>query len=395
MFNNTVVATTTGIRVSGGDPSFQQRVIGNAVFAATPINAPDQASNVTGAYAAASGALANPTGSPTGTPSQLDLYPLPGVLTGPPLDTSPFNTYLDWNRDFNGALHNGTFRGAYAGSGTNPGWRPRLERKPLGAAADADVSVTLADAPDPVLLGGPATLTAVVSNAGPAPALGVSLVVQIPAGLTFVGSTPGAPVCVPASGSLACALGDLALGASSTVAVNVTAAATGAHTSTASITSQGLQPAASAGLDGAAPVAVPSRADPLSLRTEQSMPSRLLLPAMTVGILSLVPSPDAPSPSQGGPRTSTRTRQQHGHAVTTVVPGLSIADVSQAEGNTTNLVTLTATLSASSPFTTTVNFATANGSATGGSDYAATGGALTPPRDRLQDAPGRCARATG
>jgi uncharacterized repeat protein (TIGR01451 family) len=383
VFNNTVVATTTGIRVSGGSPSFQQRVIGNAVFAATPINAPDQASNVTGAYAAASSVLANPTGSPTGTPSQLDLYPLPGSLTGPALDTSSFNTYLDWNRDFNGALHNGTFRGAYAGSGTNPGWRPRLERKPIGAAADADVSVALTDAPDPVLLGGAATLTAVVSNAGPAPALGTSLGIQIPAGLTFVSSTPGPPACVTGSGSLTCALGDLAPGASTTVVVNVTATATGVHTSAASVTTQSLHAAAarkaSPALDGGAPLAVPSAADSLSLRTEQLMPSRLLLPALTVGFLYAVASPALALEGEGPQNVDPNPSNNSATTVTTVVPGLSIADVSQAEGNSTNLATLTATLSASSPFTTTVNFGTADGSATGGSDYVATGGTVTFP----------------
>src|SRR5688572_15686603 len=103
VFNNTVVSSATGIRVSGGNPSFQQLVIGNASFAATPLNvpAPGQAtSNVTGTFAAAATFLTNPAGSPTGTPTQLDLYPRPGMLTGPPLDTSSFNTYLDWNRDF-------------------------------------------------------------------------------------------------------------------------------------------------------------------------------------------------------------------------------------------------------------------------------------------------------
>jgi hypothetical protein len=62
----------------------------------------------------------------------LDLYPLVGTLTGSPLDTSSFNTFQDWDRDFNSHQHNGTFRGAYADAGSNPGWLPKLERKPLG-----------------------------------------------------------------------------------------------------------------------------------------------------------------------------------------------------------------------------------------------------------------------
>jgi hypothetical protein len=132
VFNNTVVASGTGIRVSGGDPGFQQKVIGNAVFAATPISASDQQDNVTDTQANASNYLVNPGGSPTGSPSQLDLYPRPGTLSGTLLDSSSYQTFDDWDRDFNGDQHDGTFRGAYAGQGTNPGWLPQLARKPLG-----------------------------------------------------------------------------------------------------------------------------------------------------------------------------------------------------------------------------------------------------------------------
>jgi hypothetical protein len=127
VFNNTVVATGIGIRVTGGDSGYQQKVIGNASFAATPINATDQSDNVTDSYANASNYLVNPMGSL----GVLDLYPQTGMLTGSALDTSSFNTYQDWNRDFNYEVHNGLFRGAYAGSGQNTGWLPKLERKPL------------------------------------------------------------------------------------------------------------------------------------------------------------------------------------------------------------------------------------------------------------------------
>jgi hypothetical protein len=150
IFNNTVVASSTGIRVSGAAAGYQQKVIGNAVFAATPIDAADQAGNVTGTQAQASAFLVSPGGNPAATPSTLDLYPLAGTLTGPPLDTSSFDTFLDWNRDFAGLPQNGLFRGAYGGEGTNPGWRPKLERKPLGgtpALAVGDVTVARAGAP--------------------------------------------------------------------------------------------------------------------------------------------------------------------------------------------------------------------------------------------------------
>lgn len=129
VFNNSVLASGTGIRVSGGDSNFEQKVIGNAVFGATPINAADVADNVTDSLANAANYLTSPGGDPAN--GTLDLYPLPGTLTGPPLDSSSFETFVEWDHDFNGDAHDGTFRGAYAGEGQNPGWLPRLERKPL------------------------------------------------------------------------------------------------------------------------------------------------------------------------------------------------------------------------------------------------------------------------
>lgn len=130
IFQNTVVASETGIRVVGGAPGFEQRLIGNASFASTPLAGGTQLGNVTDAYAAASDYLVNPTGVLTGMTDRLDLYPLPGTLGGDPLDLSGLDAYADWNRDFNGLPRPGTFRGAYAGEGSNPGWLPALERKP-------------------------------------------------------------------------------------------------------------------------------------------------------------------------------------------------------------------------------------------------------------------------
>jgi hypothetical protein len=38
--------------------------------------------------------------------------------------------FTESSRDYNGDLHNELIRGAYAGEGVNPGWLPKLERKP-------------------------------------------------------------------------------------------------------------------------------------------------------------------------------------------------------------------------------------------------------------------------
>jgi len=138
IFHNTVVASGTGVRVTGGDPSFEQRVVGNAVFAPTPLDGGSQLDNVTDGYAAAGGYLQNPDGVLTGGADRLDLYPLPGTLGGPPVDLADVAAYADVDRDFNGLPRAGTFRGAYAGEGQNPGWLPALERKPEPTLLFAD-----------------------------------------------------------------------------------------------------------------------------------------------------------------------------------------------------------------------------------------------------------------
>ena len=128
IYNNTVVVGSgTGIRIVGADPAYTQRVVGNAVFAPTPLTGGQQSNNVTGTYAQASTYLNNPMAA---LGSGLDLYPKAGQLQGTAIDYSPFSGQMDGDRDFNGTTRVATYRGAYSGSGTNPGWTPALAIKP-------------------------------------------------------------------------------------------------------------------------------------------------------------------------------------------------------------------------------------------------------------------------
>jgi hypothetical protein len=127
VFNNTVVASNTGISISGADPAYPQRVVGNAVFAGTPLSGGQQSNNVTGTYAAASTYLNNPTAA---LGSGLNLYPKTGQLQGTAIDHSVFSGLLDWDRDFNQRSRISTYRGAYSGDGVNPGWTLALAIKP-------------------------------------------------------------------------------------------------------------------------------------------------------------------------------------------------------------------------------------------------------------------------
>ena len=130
IFQNTVVADGTGIRVSSPNGAFAQLVRGNAVFASgTALSGGTQTENIIDTLNNADQYLNNPTGLLTGA-DRLDLFPLNGALTGAALDLDPINTAPDFDRDFNDAPRTGGFRGAYAGEGSNPGWLLALEIKP-------------------------------------------------------------------------------------------------------------------------------------------------------------------------------------------------------------------------------------------------------------------------
>jgi Synergist-CTERM protein sorting domain-containing protein len=161
VYNNTVYSAARGIRVVE-QPSVENSVQGNLVFSGNPISSGfggfNQTNNITDTVANAGNYVANP-GLTAGS---IDFYPLAGQCTGAALTMTAYtgdNHYdLDFNGDSKGSF---TYRGAYAGSGTNPGWAlsntlktggpgsgpttpPALAmtNPPAGALADADVSAS-------------------------------------------------------------------------------------------------------------------------------------------------------------------------------------------------------------------------------------------------------------
>ena len=126
VYHNTVVAAGSGIQVTGGDPGFEQSIIGNAVFAGIPIVGPNQQGNITDSYTSAADYLTAPF-APLGS---LDLYPKVGPLVGTAIDLGQFSGFVDGTRDFNGTVRTGVRRGAYEGEGSNPGWRLERAIKP-------------------------------------------------------------------------------------------------------------------------------------------------------------------------------------------------------------------------------------------------------------------------
>jgi uncharacterized repeat protein (TIGR01451 family) len=89
------------------------------------------------------------------------------------------------------------------------------------AGQGADLSITKADAPDPVALGSNLTYMLTVTNNGPDPSTDSTVTDTVPAGTTLVSATPSQGSC---SGifSVTCSLGALAVGASATIEIVVT-----------------------------------------------------------------------------------------------------------------------------------------------------------------------------
>jgi hypothetical protein len=112
VFHNTVLAANTGIRVTGGDPAYVQRVAANAVFAAVPVVGGEQQANRTGPTAQAAEHLAEPFAPP----GRLDLAPRPGKLSIEPFDFRPADV-PDSNRDYDGRVYSRPIAGAYAAEG--------------------------------------------------------------------------------------------------------------------------------------------------------------------------------------------------------------------------------------------------------------------------------------
>ena len=96
------------------------------------------------------------------------------------------------------------------------------------------------DLPDPVVVNQQLNYTIVVRNNGVNDATAVTVMDTLPAGLTYLSSSPG---CIYSSGTVACALGDLAVGATASVDIQTTApSSTGLIVNTATVSANEADP---------------------------------------------------------------------------------------------------------------------------------------------------------
>jgi len=126
IYNNTVVNAAVGIHL--GSPT-ESVVVANLIFAGSPLTGAikDQQANECGSIAEAGKYLVDATPAL----GKLNAYPKAGMASGPAYSLAAMAGETASDVDFNGKSK-GTLqhRGAYAGSGTNPGWQLAAELKP-------------------------------------------------------------------------------------------------------------------------------------------------------------------------------------------------------------------------------------------------------------------------
>lgn len=141
VYNNTIYGATIGIQF-GNAATDGDSVMGNLIFASTGIGGAvtNKKENIELTVADAPTIVK----APSKTLGAMDFYPLPGKSTGAALDLSSFSSDTAWDVDFNGTPKTPPiYRGAYHGSGANPGW-------PIGAGLkDTPSGVPAGDAGTP------------------------------------------------------------------------------------------------------------------------------------------------------------------------------------------------------------------------------------------------------
>lgn len=307
-------------------------------------------------------------------------------------------------------------------------------------AASADVSIALSDAPDPVVAGQNLTYTLQIANLGPNAATGVVTSDTLPANVTFVSANSTRGSATQIGGVVSANIGDLAVGASATVTIVVRPNAAGILSNTATVRAATPDPVAAnntatqtttvlappapptpvvptisiadvtvnegnAGATNAVFTVSLSRATTASVAVSfatknvsatapgdyAAQTGKLTFaPGETRKNISVVVNGDTVfEPNEGffvnltNPIGATLARAQATGIITNddaapVIPAFSINDVRRAEGNA-GLVTFNfiVTISSNPNATATIRFATANGTATAPTDYAAQSGTLT------------------
>jgi hypothetical protein len=144
-YNNTVYTTDTGVQF-GSRATVDDAVVGNLIFGSKPISGQilRQEGNIVDTLPNARLHVKAPSFD-LGT---MDFYPLARKCSGPAIDLSAFAEDAGYTSDFNGlpkvrAAGAVVYRGAYAASGANPGWKIEAGVKPPHPPAPAAAPVLI------------------------------------------------------------------------------------------------------------------------------------------------------------------------------------------------------------------------------------------------------------
>ena len=183
-----------------------------------------------------------------------------GAGTGTVTGTTEAGTVINCGSDCSESVPNGkvvTLSGAATGGSTFNGWggactgtgscmvtmdaakTVTASFDPPSNGSSADVALTQAVAPAQASSGKDIVYTLTVVNNGPATAAGVTLTQPVPAGTTFIWTTPN---CGQAAGTVTCNLGSLAAGAGVRAKIVVRPPAAGSVTNTATVTASQPDP---------------------------------------------------------------------------------------------------------------------------------------------------------
>lgn len=104
------------------------------------------------------------------------------------------------------------------------------------------LGVVNTDSPDPLNIDEELTYTVDVTNNGTAPATGVVVTDTLPVSVDFMSATTSQGSCSERDGTVSCALGEIAAGATVTVTITVTPTTPGVVTNTVTVSADGVDP---------------------------------------------------------------------------------------------------------------------------------------------------------
>jgi uncharacterized repeat protein (TIGR01451 family) len=225
----------------------------------------------------------------------------------------------------------GTLTNTATVSGTEPDPAPANNTATTSTtvtALTADLSITKADAPDPVIVGQTLTYTLTATNSGPSDATGVTVTDTLPGGVTLVSASASQGNC-SGTNTISCSLGNLTNGSSATVTIRVTPTTAGTLTNTASI--QGGQSDPNTANNTATATTTANAVSDLAI-TKTDSPDPVLAGqtlTYTIGV------------SNGGPSPATAV------TVTDALPsGVSLVSAAPSQGTCSGTTTVACTLGA-------------------------------------------------